>query len=126
MENFYVKPVAPAIQSIGIVPTNLEGSNPPTTAHVDLERTPNFDEYCAASTQKNGGITYFQAPSPQEMVKIIGLIPVVLESGKQALVAIFDIRDLWNNRAHNSPTQLKAVLLPDSVADNHIRPEAEA
>ncbi len=85
-----------------------------------FERVPNQDTYCTCDMDMlfgNPAIKGFKMPSSKQITKAIALIPVVLESGKRALIAIFDIRDTWETRKHPSDQQLKAVVLPDNVAN---------
>lgn len=57
-------------------------------------------------------------PSPEQITKGIAVIPVVLETGKEILIKIFDIRDIWEDRKgnKNNPND-KFMLISQEVAD---------
>lgn len=83
-----------------------------------LERTPQED--CLDKTNLsavNSNICALKAPSSTEILKGMAVIPVILETGKQILIGIFDIRDIWNDRTSPKEHNLQAVIIPDEIAD---------
>ena len=118
---------------VGSIPQGKTGGVPPTSVpHYNRIDTPQADAYVSSDSQngtipEDTSLKAFCMPSPQQIVKIIGLVPVILESGKQALVAIFDIVDLWKTRTHgNDGHEIKACVVPDGLAAKFLSPEAEA
>lgn len=83
-----------------------------------LERTPDED-YFDTQSQIVGAnnLKALKVPNTTEITKAITVIPVVLETGKQILVGIFDIRDIWNERSGSKEPKYQAVILPDKIAD---------
>mgnify|MGYP007101845861 CR=1 FL=1 len=60
----------------------------------------------------------FKAPSPTQVAAIAAILPVILENGKKVLIAIFDIRDIWNDRKeqkNEKEPQYQAVVLPEEA-----------
>ena len=85
-----------------------------------LERIPSEDVFCkdgqCSQLIGNNMLKSFAMPSPKQIINGMAVIPIILETGKQILVGIFDLRDIWNDRSHPSEPQLKAVVLSDNFA----------
>lgn len=81
-----------------------------------LLRSP--DQDCFGQPQQ---LCAVKMPNPAEVVKGLALIPIVLETGKQIIIGIFDLHDAWKEKTgkkgDNSECNLKAVVLPDEVTE---------
>lgn len=85
-----------------------------------FERSPECDCFGNDNMSQFVGANYaaLKAPSPAEIVKGMAVIPVILETGKQILIGIFDLRDIWTDRTGSkNQHNLKAMILPDEIAD---------
>ena len=90
------------------------------------ERTPQTDCYEGVKQCIGANCMAMKAPNPSEIVKGMAVIPIILETGKQILVGIFDIRDVWNDRTGSKGHNLQAVVFPDEVTEKimHLNTEA--
>ena len=66
----------------------------------------------------------FKLPSTSEIIKGMAVIPVVLETGKQILIGIFDLYDVWNARPGKDEHKAAATILPDEIANTVLNQEA--
>ena len=98
---------------VPFIQQNGSGKNQFVIQDNKYERNPSCDTYVPELRDSLKAFTV----SPKQIIKGMTLIPVVLETGKQILVGIFDIRDIWNDRSHPSNHELKAMVLPDNVAN---------
>ena len=96
----------------------------------ELERTPEGDEFCAecADELEDGEMQNFVAPqqicamkmpSPEQVVKVLGLTTAIFEGGKRAVIAILDFIDVCTGKdgKNRSTHKLMAVKLPDGAED---------
>ena len=123
----------PAIKTINCLPLVTLSSEKVKSINLEdiilvepksLVKSPEKEVYEANEQEPMLGancVKMLKMPTTTQITKALALLPVILEGGKKVLVAVLDIRDIWNQRTNSSSDEgvhhLKAVVIPqDCVA----------
>ena len=97
-------------------------------AENNLERSPEEDMLMMASDMKCEPQTLaaLKMPSPTQVVAFLGFTEAILNEGKKVIIAIFDLYNTVTGKGGSeNKHSIKAVVVPDEIAENFKREISE-